>query len=109
MIRRKVRVEWICETRVDNVNSEVLEKMYEAGCRGLWCGVESGSQRILNFIKKGYTVEKVEEAFKLFKKFGLKTGAGFMIGFPGETMKDVKQTLQLAQKLNLLGHTSKHM
>lgn len=99
MIRRKVNVKWLCESRVDNVTPELLDKMYKAGCRGVWCGVESGSQRILDFIKKGYKIDQIKTAFKLFKKFKIKAGAGFMIGFPGETMNDIQKTLTLAKKI----------
>lgn len=99
ILERRVKIDWICESRIDNVTEELLEKMSEAGCRGVWCGVESGSQKILDFIRKGYTVEQIRTAFRWFKKYGIKAGAGFMIGFPGETMKDIRKTLDLAKEI----------
>jgi anaerobic magnesium-protoporphyrin IX monomethyl ester cyclase len=99
MLRREIEIPWLCETRVDHVDEGLLKMMRRAGCRGLWCGVESGSQKVLDFIRKGYTVEQVRAAFRLFQKYELKTGASFMFGFPGESMDDIRQTLALAEEI----------
>jgi len=100
LIYRNIKIEWVCESRVDNVEESLFEKMYEAGCRGVWCGVESGSQKVLDNIHKGYTVEQVIKAYMIFKEIGIKAGAGFMLGFPDETMDDVKMTLELAKEID---------
>ncbi len=97
--RRGLQIEWSCEARVDNLNEEILDAMVQAGCKGVWCGVESGSRKILDSIRKGYSVEQVETAFKMLHARGIKTCAGFMIGFPGETLEDIQQTFDLARRI----------
>ncbi|MBW2154219.1 MAG: B12-binding domain-containing radical SAM protein [Deltaproteobacteria bacterium] len=99
IIKRGLQIEWACEARVDNLDGEVLDAMVRAGCRGVWCGVESGSQKILDFIKKGYSVEQVKKAFEMLHARGIRTCAGFMIGFPGETLDDIRQTFDLARRI----------
>lgn len=100
MLKRKISIPWVCEARVDNVDRDTLEIMREAGMVGLWCGVESGSPRILKQIRKGYTVEQVRTAFKLFNELNINTRAGFMIGFPHETEEDIEQTYRLAEEIS---------
>ena len=100
LLARKVKISWVCEARVDNVDRETLELMRDAGLVGLWCGVESGSPRILKQIRKGYTVEQVRSAFELFNDLGINTRAGFMIGFPDETEEDIQQTYHLAEDIS---------
>jgi anaerobic magnesium-protoporphyrin IX monomethyl ester cyclase len=100
MVRRGLRIPWVCEARVDNINYEILSAMKEAGLTGVWCGVESGSPTILKQIKKGYSVEQVLQAFGWINKLGLKSRAGFMIGFPDETEEDIEKTLKLSIEIN---------
>ncbi|MDX9709237.1 MAG: radical SAM protein [Trichloromonas sp.] len=100
LLARKIKISWVCEARVDNVDRETLELMRDAGLVGLWCGVESGSPRILKQIRKGYTVEQVRSAFELFNDLGINTRAGFMIGFPDETEGDIDQTYCLAEDIS---------
>ena len=75
--------------------------MKEAGCKLIWCGVESGSQKILNYLNKGITLSRIKEAYSLFGKVGMKAGATFMVGIPGETMDDIYKTIDLAKRLKL--------
>ena len=94
---------WICETRVDTVDEELLRKMAEAGCVALQFGVESGDNRILQEIKKGITTEIVEKAVKTCIKVGIKPGCSFMIGHPSDTPETIKSTIEFAKKLKRLG------
>lgn len=100
LLNRKIRIPWVCEARVDNVDREILELMQKAGLVGLWCGVESGSPRILKQIRKGYTSDQVRSAFALFNELGINTRAGFMIGFPNETEEDIELTYNLAEEIS---------
>ena len=100
LIRRKIDIEWICESRVNLLSLKLLENMYKAGCRAMWFGVESGSQRILDFLQKDITTEQVINAFILCKKVGIKTGASFMVGIPGETKEDMRKTFELAHRID---------
>lgn len=103
MIDRGVndKIVWITETRVDLADKELLRKMKEAGCRRVMFGMESGSQRILNKIRKGIKLEKAEEAVANAQKVGLETVGFFMIGLPGETRKEIEKTIDFAKKSDL--------
>ena len=68
MVENKLDLEWVCDTRVDIVNQELLASMSSAGCKTIWFGVESGSPRMLQRIGRNTTPQQVEEAFKLCKK-----------------------------------------
>jgi radical SAM superfamily enzyme YgiQ (UPF0313 family) len=98
--KRKVNVEWVCDTRVDLVSRELLKKMKDAGCRTIWFGVESGSPRILKEINKGITLEQAIHAFKLCREVGIRTACSFLLGTPGETVEDMEASLKFAKKLD---------
>ena len=99
--KRGLDVFWACSSRVDTISKDLLKKMKRAGCFLIYYGIESGSQRILNFIRKGITIDKVIRAIKWTKEVGIKTLGSFIIGFPGETEEDIKKTISLAKKLRL--------
>jgi radical SAM superfamily enzyme YgiQ (UPF0313 family) len=98
--KRKVNVEWVCDTRVDLVSRELLKKMRDAGCRTIWFGVESGSPRILKEINKGITLEQAIYAFKLCREVGIRTACSFLLGTPGETVEDMEASLKFAKRLD---------
>lgn len=100
MIEKKLNLEWVCDTRVDLVDDELLEFMSKAGCRVVWFGVESGSEKVLQRIGRNTKPEQVEAAFKLCKKHGIKTACSFMIGLPDETLADMEVSLKFAKKIN---------
>ena len=100
MIEQKLDLEWVCDTRVDLVNNELLALMSRAGCKTIWFGVESASPRVLKRIGRNTTPEQVEAAFKLCKKNGIKTACSFMLGLPEETLADMEASLKFAKKLN---------
>lgn len=98
---KKFNLTFDCYGRVDNVNEELLQEMKDAGCEKISFGVESGSQRILNLIKKGITLEQICNAFKWTHKVGIRYVEGsFMIGcHPQETKEEIKQTLRLIKEI----------
>jgi len=97
---RKLKVEWDCETRVDAVDKELLEKMHDAGCITVWFGVESGSEKMLGKMHKKINREQVKEAFKTAQKAGIMTIASAVIGFPGETEETAWETINFINSLN---------
>jgi len=100
LLKKNIKIDWFCESRVDNLNNLEYQKlMSKAGCRALYIGVESGSPRMLEFYKKGETVEQFIESFKISKKAGIKTYASFVVGFPTETEKDIKLTNELIERI----------
>jgi len=92
---------WSCCARVDSVQADTLAMMKEAGCWLIEFGIESGSQKMLDFMKKGITIEKAEEAIRLTKKAGIASKGNFIIGHPGETRETLEGTLRFIRKTQL--------
>lgn len=99
MIERSLGFEWICDTRLNCLDREILEKMKEAGCVRVKFGVESGSERVLREISKGITREMALEKSAVIRELGLSFAAYFMIGFPDETDGEARQTIELARSI----------
>ena len=95
-----IDIRWKCESRVDTVELELLEKMRNAGCHVIAYGVESGNNRLLRTLKKRITTKQIEETFKITKDVGIETLAYIMIGIPGETKATIKKTLDFTIKLD---------
>ena len=93
------RLKWLCNARV-NLDLETMKAMKKAGCRLIIPGIESGTQEILNNIKKGTTLKQIEEYVKNAKKAGLLIHACYMVGNKGETKETMERNLKLALKLN---------
>jgi len=90
---------WLCITRADRVNANLLKEMYAAGCREIHFGIESGSQRILDFMNKGETVEQYVKAISLAKRAGLIVKIFLMEKFPGETSADIELTKEFVRRV----------
>lgn len=99
VLRDGLKLQWVCETRVDTLTRELLENMYAAGCRGLYVGVESGSQRLLDFMDKGIDLEQVEAVFRWCYEIGIRTYASFVVGVPTETPEERAATLALPERI----------
>lgn len=100
---KKMDVRWICESRVNFVNMELLREMADSGCFAIQFGVESGSQTILNSIRKGITVDQVRKAVKLARELGLLTVCSFMLPHPGDTLETIAETKRLMLELKAIG------
>jgi radical SAM superfamily enzyme YgiQ (UPF0313 family) len=98
--RRKLELQWDCETRVDMVTKDLLQKMKEAGCIAVWFGVESGSQNIIDNMGKNISVGQTRKAFKWAKEVGLMTIANIVLGFPGETKELALKTVKFVEELD---------
>ena len=93
-------VQWCCQTRVTDVDGEVLKWMKKAGCRLIHFGVEAGSDRILHQTGKGITINDCVQALNLTQKAGIETALFMNFGFPGETLREMNATVKLAIRLN---------
>ncbi|MBQ3150480.1 MAG: radical SAM protein [Clostridia bacterium] len=91
---------WGCQMRIGLIDRELLKLMYDAGCRWIFFGVESGSKETLKTIKKGIDYDKISETFRLCKELGIITIAAFIIGFPGETREQIADTVRLASSID---------
>ena len=101
MLGRSGIASWNCDTRVNTVSLELLRTMKRCGCEKVAFGVESGSQRVLDLIGKGITVEQVRNAVDWAHQAGITHIEGnFIIGCdPSETEEDLKKTEQLITSL----------
>jgi radical SAM superfamily enzyme YgiQ (UPF0313 family) len=99
IIAAKLDIRFNCCTRVNIVDDELLGRMRAAGCHNISFGVETGSPRMLKLIQKDITLEQVERALKLCRKYNIDTSAFFMIGFPQETRQDVLETIEYYKKI----------
>lgn len=93
-------LQWCCQTRVTDVDEEVLKWMKKAGCRLIHFGVEAGSDRILGQTGKGITVADCVRALDLTRKADIRTALFMNFGFPGETIEEMNATIDLAIRLN---------
>lgn len=93
MKTRELRIPFECISRADRLNEEVIRSLAELGCFRIWYGSESGSQRILNAMERGVTVEQIRSVTRLAKKYGIRTGLFVMLGYPGEEVVDIEETI----------------
>jgi anaerobic magnesium-protoporphyrin IX monomethyl ester cyclase len=87
-----------CLQRADLVNEKTASALARAGCRTVWIGAESGSQKILDAMDKGDSVEDIYIAAKLLHANGIEVGFFLQFGYPGETWDDVQKTLKMVRE-----------
>ena len=97
---RNLKFEWDCETRVDMVTKDLLQKMKKAGCIAVWFGVESGSQNVIDSMGKSFSIVQTRKAFKWANEVGLMTFAAVILGFPSETKETALKTVKFVEELN---------
>jgi len=99
--KEKLDIFWGCGTRVDRFDKEIALAIKKAGCEMIGFGIESGVQSTLDFLKKGFSPDDSIRAVKNAKDVDLKVWGNFIICVPGETKKDINQTIKFAKKLEL--------
>jgi anaerobic magnesium-protoporphyrin IX monomethyl ester cyclase len=98
MKARKLDLQWDCRTRVDRISKEDLAILRDANCQLIHFGVESGSQKMLDIMKKGTTVEQNAAAIKWAKEVGISVAISVVVGYPGETPELMQKTLDFIYK-----------
>lgn len=94
---------WRCSSRVDVLGEEIIPVMYRAGCRDIYLGVETGSPRMQKILKKNLKLDEACMRVSELVRTGIHTTVSFIYGFSEETEEDLRQTLQLMEKMYLLG------
>ena len=94
-----LKIKYKISSRVDYLDDEMLGYLKRSGCYRIYFGVESGSQKILDYLEKGITVEQIEDTFRLAKKHGIDRCAYIMIGSYPESRDDIDKTLRLIRKI----------
>jgi len=76
-----------------------IKDLARAGCENIWMGAESGSQKILDAMDKGTTVQQIYQATRLLKKNNIKPSFFIQFGYPGETRNDIEKTIKMIHEL----------
>ncbi len=100
LIRKKeINIPFKCLNRPDLLLREgIVNSLARAGCDMVWIGAESGSQKILDAMEKGTRVDQIDEATRLLRDHGIKTGYFLQYGYPGETTEDIALTLEMIRR-----------
>lgn len=96
--RQDTRLPFKCLSRVDLlVRGDTVDALRRAGCQIVWVGAESGSQKVLDAMEKGTTVEQIYDASRRLHAAGVKVAFFLQFGYPGETRADIEKTLQMVR------------
>ncbi len=101
--KRGVDMELHCEGRVNSASLQLMEKMKKAGFSTIYFGIESGSQKVLDYYRKGTTVEQIKDAVENAKKARMNIIGSFILGAPVESKEEIMHTLRFASSLRLHG------
>lgn len=101
--KNALAINWSCFGRVNCMSTDLMSTMREAGCSGIFFGIESGSNSVLDKIKKGFTIEQAVRVLLEAKKYFKKITASFIWGFPFETFDEFVQTLLVIKFLKKEG------
>ncbi len=99
MVNNKLNMGWVCWSRVDVVDEDLLKLMKKAGCHTILFGVESGNEEILKKNYKGFTISQVKKIFALCRNLKIRTLGTFIFGLPGETRESCLKTIDLAKEI----------
>ncbi len=98
IIKENIRIKFECLSRVDLVDDESLLLLKESGCFKIWFGAESGSDKILNSMIKGFNTNQIRKATNMAKAHGIEVNYFIILGYPGETTEDIDLTRQLLKE-----------
>ncbi|MBQ8016334.1 MAG: B12-binding domain-containing radical SAM protein [Clostridia bacterium] len=90
---------WGFQSRIGALDKTDFQRAFDSGCRWVDFGIESGSKRMLSIIKKNVPFEKIKQTFDWCEKIGIVSMANFIVGFPGETVDDLRETVNLAKSI----------
>jgi anaerobic magnesium-protoporphyrin IX monomethyl ester cyclase len=95
----RIRIPFKCLSRADLLLREgEIDALARAGCKEVWIGAESGSQRVLDAMEKGIRIDQIEAATGALRAAGVEVGFFLQFGYPGETKQDVRRTLELVRR-----------
>lgn len=104
IISNKLFINWECSSRLDLISEDLLSYMINSGCKSIFFGIETGSEKLQKIIGKNLSIIQIKENIKLIKKYNLETPVfSFIFGFPEETEKDFHETLNLIEYIWNIG------
>ena len=98
----KIKFKWVVSTRTDCLDEELIKLMKKAGCDGMALGVESGSNKVLKAMNKGESVEEIKNILLILRKFGVAVTANVIVGYPGESRRDLEKTIKLLKETRVV-------
>ena len=98
VMQEDLRIHWTCNTRVDMVDQDMLHYMRKAGCVGIFYGIESMDQEVLDRMHKSVRTEQIRNAVQWARNAGIQIRQSFIVGLPGETAETLDATLQFIQE-----------
>jgi len=101
MVRENTGIEWGCAGRVNLMTEPLIARMKEAGCIFIGYGIESGSQKLLDRMKKRVTVQQAKDAILLTQKYLGWADCSFIVGMPGEDRETIQETIDFCKSINL--------
>ena len=99
IIKKKLNFNWSCLTRVDGIDEEMARHMKNAGCKRIFIGIESGSQKVLDYLNKGYNINDSKDKINRIRVVGIELVGYFIVGSPIEDESDFNESVKLANEL----------
>ena len=100
VLKQDAVIPFECITRAERLNDEILQLLKDVGCFRIWIGAESGSQTIIDAMDRRVDVNQVKKIIQDTNAMGIETGTFIMLGYPGETEKDITETIRYLKDAN---------
>ena len=98
--KQQLKIRFKIQSRADLlVHEDTVKALAASGCENAWIGAESGSQKVLDAMDKGITVEQIRVATRLMNEYGIKPSFFIQFGYPGELKEDIKLTIDMINEL----------
>lgn len=98
IIENKIKISWLCLSRLDNLDEELVEIMVKSGCKRIYLGIESGSTSVLESLNKKMDVQKGLDLLRKSKKLGIEFAGFFLGSLPSESEEEFKESIRFATK-----------
>ncbi len=99
----KLKITWECNSRIDQIDEDLIGKLKNAGCKNIFFGIETGSIRLQKVIKKNINLKSVKSNLRMVISHGIKPITSFILGYPDETEEELNQTLHLGLECAVIG------
>lgn len=101
ILSENIDMHWTCETRIESLDEELIDLMVSAGMKGIFFGIESSSDEILNELgRKNGSFDRTSQVIEYLNKKGVETGGFYIVGFANDTWDSIANTFQYSLKLN---------
>lgn len=101
--REKLSISWECFSRIDTIDDEMIERMAATGCDFIYFGIETGSARMQKVLNKRLKPDRAPSVIRRVCDRGIRSGSGFILGFPQEQLPDVLQTMRIMLEVSFAG------